>query len=655
MKEIELKSLHLKSFKGIKNLDLDFDPQTTRIHGDNATGKTTVFDAFTWLLFGKDSQDRKDFNIKPLDAEGRTSEKNETEVEAILKIDGNTTSIRRVFSEKWTKKRGSEKSEFTGNETKYFWNEVPFSASEFEAAISSEIINEATFKILTNTERFSSLNWKDQRSILFDFAKVQTDEELALSLPKDKQELTSLVIGTLNAKKTLDQYKKEIASKKKLIKDELEQIPARISELQNIKPETEFSELEGMQAQTEILQNIRGLNEQITNENNRIASANAELNKAIAENQSEINQFKIDLNNYLAEKQIELNGEVNQKKAEASELQHKHNELQKLASRHLSNVNRLRIYIDSLKKDKDALVKEWQEANEEAFVMPTQDKNCPSCGQPIKEEINIDALRTKFNEDKVCKLTDIEKRGFSVKENLDKQLKEYELELELEKEASKELDKIVDVLQSFVIPEQNPFEGDEKSRFYEEEIARLEAKVFEVPSADTVLEILKKRKASFESDLAGIRSELARHAEIKRIDTRIKELEDREAVLSSELASFEKQEFQIEEFTRIKIKSVEEKINSMFEFVRFKMFKQLINGAIEETCEAEIDGVPYSNANNAARINAGLDIIQVLSKNYEVAAPCFIDNAESVTKFKSFSNQLILLVVDESCKKLTIK
>ena len=52
--KITIKSIHIENFKGINMLDVNFSVKT-KISGQNAVGKTTIFDAFTWLLFNKNS------------------------------------------------------------------------------------------------------------------------------------------------------------------------------------------------------------------------------------------------------------------------------------------------------------------------------------------------------------------------------------------------------------------------------------------------------------------------------------------------------------------------------------------------------------------------------------------------------------------------
>lgn len=653
MTKIKIKQIALINFKGIKNLVVNFNDGITTIQGDNATGKTTLIDAFNWLLFGKDSQDRKDFQIKPLDSNNQKTDKVETEVFGTFEIDGNETTIRRVFTEKWTKKRGSEVAEFTGNETKFFWNEVPFSLGEFESKIKS-LVDESIFKLVTNTGRFNALNWKEQRAILFDIVNIKNDSEMALDLPIQKEDITQLVINVLNAGKTLDQYKKEIAVKKKNIKDELEQIPARISELQNIKPEVEFPEdaIERAISQLEIF--IKEIDAKLTDENNRISEANAEVNKAKAENVATINKFKQELQDYRMTIQLELNGNINQLKAEKQQLYAKAGELG-LEFRALAN--RVSFQTNELNKkitEKEGLISKWKAINESDFIAPEQEENCIACGQPVKHEIDVEGYRHKFNVDKSVRLANIESDGLKLKseiEALEKEISELNAERATKERQSIQVQEQADAI---VIPEQKSFEGDNFTKELETQIELHLNKTFEIVSDLTNIENLKKQKESLSVDLQDARKELSKFEEIERIDNRIQELEEREAVLASELASFEKQEFEIDEFTAFKINATEDKINALFEGIKFKMFNKLINGGIEETCEALINGVPYSDANNASKINAGLEIINVLSSYYKVEAPCFVDNAESVTRFTNFANQLILLQVSEGINKLRI-
>ena len=90
----------------------------------------------------------------------------------------------------------------------------------------------------------------------------------------------------------------------------------------------------------------------------------------------------------------------------------------------------------------------------------------------------------------------------------------------------------------------------------------------------------------------------------------------------------------------------------MFKFVKFRMFNQLINGGTEPTCETLVSGVPYSSANNAGKINAGIDIINTFSKFYGIFAPIWVDNAESVNSIENTWSQIIKLYVTNEHLKI---
>src|SRR5690606_2143404 len=225
MKNIFLKTLTLINFKGAKHISIDFE-DVTNIYGANGTCKTTIFDAFTWLLFGKDSQDRKDFDIKPIDSTGNTIQKIENEVEGVLIVNGDPLTIKRIHREKWVKKRGSSDSEFAGNETVYFWDEVPMQAKEFTAKIN-DLLDESVFKLISNPLAFNNLKWQDRRKVLTDIARTITVDYVANGLEHILQ---------LTEKKTIRELQLENSHKVKKVKEELKQIPTRIDEVQKSKP-----------------------------------------------------------------------------------------------------------------------------------------------------------------------------------------------------------------------------------------------------------------------------------------------------------------------------------------------------------------------------------------------------------------------------------
>ncbi|MFA5528414.1 MAG: ATP-binding protein, partial [Peptostreptococcales bacterium] len=164
---IELAKLELLNFKGIKEKTIGFGKETN-IYGRNETGKTTIFDSFTWLLFGKDSTNRSDFNIKTLDKNGEFIHGLDHQVTGILLVDGKEVILRRLLKENWVKKRGSAEAIFSGNTTEYFINEEPKKEKEYKEYINS-LIDENVFKLLTNPMHFNvNTSWQDRRKILLE-------------------------------------------------------------------------------------------------------------------------------------------------------------------------------------------------------------------------------------------------------------------------------------------------------------------------------------------------------------------------------------------------------------------------------------------------------------------------------------------------------
>ena len=188
MKKVILKQISFLNFKGFKDFKITFNDDATSVFGKNGTGKTTIFDGFTWLLFGKDSQDRKQFNLKTLDENGKVIPKLPHEVSATIENNGETIELCRRLKEKWIKRRGQVDEEFIGNEEERLYNNVPLSVKEWNEKIS-DICPEDIFKLITNPKHFVSQKTDVQRKMLFKMAGEISDIEIA----KGNKDFTSLL------------------------------------------------------------------------------------------------------------------------------------------------------------------------------------------------------------------------------------------------------------------------------------------------------------------------------------------------------------------------------------------------------------------------------------------------------------------------------
>jgi len=632
--KIQLKSITLLNFKGLRNFHADF-AHITNIQGDNGTGKTTIFDAFTWLLFGKNSEDAKDFNIKTLDANNQPIHKLSHEVQATLSVDGRDMTFRRCYREKWTTKKGSPIEEFTGHVSEYYVDDVPLAQKEFQSRVDF-LMNESIAKMITNPLYFNSLKWQDRRGVLEAMAGPITDNELTAG----NEDFTNLLkqIGG----ETLTNFKKKIAAKKSKIKDELIEFPGRIDEVKRNMPEP--VDIQGTQnAISGVEAEIKGIDEAIENK----AKALELEFKKIQQKQKELNELHTELNNAQYENNSEkeqrlqeLNQLIRQTESKLSADRREVENLQNQIAGHKATIERLHIHNTSLRND-------WNNENAKTLTIDEHALNCPTCKQALPEEQRantVETLTKNFNDSKARKLAEITAQGTTNKEEIAKREKQIE-----------EIEKQIGLIQSQVNQNETLLPGIKSNRDKIQsepvvESARvIEAKkkieAFEMPQAPVIdNEELKQRKAALQKDLDALKAKLQVKGQIEKAEARIAELETQEKAMAQELADLEKTEFTIAQFSKAKIEAIESRINGKFKMVKFKMFEQQINGGESEACECMVNGVPYSDVNTAGKINAGIDIINALTAHYGISAPIFIDNRESVIELLPCESQIINLI-----------
>lgn len=664
MKKIELVVLKLRDFKGIKSLDIQLDGGNAQIYGDNEVGKTTTFDAFLWLLFDKDSNNKKVFSIKTLDTNGEELHNLEHTVEGTFLVDGVTTKFKKIYKEKWTKKRGQAQKTFEGHDVDHFIDDVPMSKTEYNNKIKS-IVDEEKFKRLTSPTYFNEqIKWQDRRQILLDICGDISDEDVIAS-NKALAKLNELLNG-----KTLDEMKKVIANKKKHINDELDKIPVRIDEINKMMPESTV-DVEKMRTQVaQIEKDIEELQEQKIRVKNgasvldkqrqlqELEMQRSDLKRTFeTENMQEVHKLQARVQEAQGNVQI-IQSDINHKEAFKRS---KEIELQQLNSD-----------IQQLENQREELIKKWHSKN--AIEFHYEDNcECPSCKQPLPIE-QVEAARNdaqaQFNEHKTKELQYITAEGQKLNVLKEEKIKRhndinndlFSINMELDsaktklETSKKELTKFTDKLQQAQTSVPDVTTTDEyKSINLQIEALQAEIKQLNEHAYEAVAGIDEEiTKLNFERKECN--NALAQHANIETSKDRIVELEDQQEKLAQEYEKLEQTTFLIEEFIRTKVNMLTDRINNKFKYARFKLFHQQVDGGLQEVCETTYKGVPYGTGlNNAAKINVGLDIINTLSAHYGIQAPIFVDNAEAVTKFINVDTQLISLVVSEKDKKLRVE
>lgn len=647
--DIILKSLKLHNFKGIKDFEVEFG-HVTDIKGKNGLGKSTIFDAFNWLLFDKDSQGRKNFEIKTLDETGEPLHKLEHTVEGNLIIDGIQLTLAKTFKEKWTKKRGQATQNFSGHETKHYINGVEVIKKEYEEKIK-EIMNEGLFKLVTNPMYFPNLNWKEQRTIVQEIIGT-IDDERVINYNSKLAPLKGAYTDSIS------EYNARTKASIKKINDEIKLIPARIDECNNNIVDVDFTELEARKKEVE--KKINDIDERIEDSskgNDVLLEHKQNLFNLKQEYQEKLNHARAVASNGKDKLINKLQGKKDELREVSSVMKNYSYEIEKEEARKRSHETSLISINEKLNK----LRNKWKEVKSRDFE--ADNKICKYCGQelPLHE---VEQLEERFNLNKakeleiVCTNADkakkekeeLEEKIEKIKE-INKETKEQSEEANKNKKAlEEEIKEIQTEIDNFIVPTDINFDGKVQ---LEREIELVEEDIKNFKTVDNTE--LKAEKQVLKAELAQINSKLAAKENNERLKERIKELDAEEVELAQKVAKLEGQLFLCEEFTRTQVELSEGMINKKFKNIKFKLFKELINGGLEETCEILCDGVPYGNANTASQINAGLEVIKTLSDHYGIHAPIFIDNAESVNKIIDLESQIIKLTVSLDNKLTVIK
>lgn len=641
---MKLTKLELLNFKGLKAFTINFNGDVI-IRGDNATGKTTVFDSVCWLLFGKDSLDRADFEIKTLD-KGEPVHKVNHEVTGTFTLDeGGTVELKRVYREKYSSPRGGEVT-MTGHTTDYFVDGVPKKEKEYKEIVNS-LVDENIFKLITNPLYFNeTYSWQNRRKLLLEMCGDISDEDVIAEYSELKA-LTDILSGH-----SVDDHRKVVAAKKTAINKELDMIPVRIDEALRGKPTIDTPRdvlIQEISLATTTLETLEADKALLVN-GHAVVDTRAELR---------------DVQRRLMARESELQMEYKKQSAlKSNEYDMVVSELNNLSSKVESTKHRLDTSnrdIQRIESVIDELMHQRQQVNEDAFVMDI-DEACPTCGQKLPAE-QIQAARekaeTKFNLRKSKQLEELN-QSIELKQQDIENIKKRDAGLEPVEtlEAlikAKELVKqtITDEIGQLTAPvlDDDSIYADLKA---EEFMLQMKLDESNTDHSEEIAD-LDKRIAATKEHRFNLETELNKYEEAKRIDTRVAELESQQAELAAEKSKLDEASYLMDEFVKAKVSMLEDVINSRFKLARFKMFNVMLNGNVEECCETTYKGVPYRSMNNAARINVGLDIINALTSYFKVNAPVFIDNAEAVTEFVPVNSQTIKLIVDESEPQLVVK
>lgn len=672
---IILKSLHIENFKGIKSLEVNFSNKTS-IKGQNAAGKTTIFDAFTWLLFNKNSVGEEKFNIRPLDKDGNRIDNVEIKVVGVLDVEGKEVMLSKVQKQNWVKKRGTNTVTLQGNPNSYEIDGYPKSEVDFKAYVSELSQSEDMFKLLTNPQYFSSLKWKDQRDILMKLVSETSDVELAKTDGK-----YAPLINELEKAPSTDDIRAKFSKALTEWKKNQAEIPVRIDEAEKSKVDVDVAEQELLK--TDLERQIKEIELQMKSSSKVID----DLEQQKFELQFEVNDCKRKANESLIKERRSLDDRKDEATIKFNDL---HKQITKLESEIVEKKKR----IPTLESEKAELGKQYMSEKEKAFdetpylfdeskwKFDESTTVCSLCGQRLQED-KIEQLKTDFEEKKAKAKEDAAERLKTIRESFNNQKvaelnriaslgtdKKSEIEImksdiedaekklpelrEQETEQMKIKNECIKKLSE--LPEEADLSTNEDYKSLMKKDTDLQSQIDSARANSIDTSELESKKLELEAALEDAKTIIAQAAKNVEVDERIAELQAEKKEIGQKVADQEQMLYLLEEFIRFKLNKVSESINSHFKTVNFKLFEMQLNGGMKDCCECTVNGVPYSTLNSGHRIVAGLDIIHSLSELYGVSVPIFVDNAESLNEFNvpDMDAQLILLSVSED-KQLKVE
>lgn len=642
-------TLTLKNFKGIRHFN--FSPQglNVNVFGANATGKTTLNDSITWLLFDKDSQNKTKFDIKTLDENNQEIHHLQHEVEAVLEVNERKINLHKIYKEVWSQKRGEGEAKFTGHTVDYYVDGVPQKKADYQKVIA-DIVKEDLFKLLTSPTFFNEqVEWKTRRATVIEVAGAVSDEEIIESNAKLKE------LPAILGERSIEDHKKVILSRQSKINEELKYIPVRIDEIRNGMP-TGNSDIPTWNARlVEIEEKINSNNGLIHNITN---------GQSVRDKENEIKNLEYQLQDIQRKVEGDSKEKVFALQVKLQEEESNLNIMKNKGSQLVQNIESLKVTIQRKKALKSELLAQYNQINTTEFHYHGSD-TCPTCSQSLPTEKVSEAIHkaeVSFKQEKSAKLERIEVDGKALKSEIEGMERELQ---QLEKDKDKQVE-LVNEKNKSLEKAKNDLETQKSNVVDVSEDAEYKSKLSEIDALRNDLKGIKENAVHMTSDLykeidnlQRERSELSVHisrfASIEASQKRIDELVASETKLTDEYKRLSKELFMLEQFVKTKVSILEDKIASKFKLARFKMFKENLNGGIEDTCEVMYNGVPFASLNNAMRINVGLDIINALSEHYGVRCPIFIDNAESVTDFIDVDAQIIRLVVSKADAELRME
>lgn len=618
---MKIKLVEMENFQGVgEKKTIIFKGRSATIYGANGTGKTTLANAWSWLTHGKDVYGRTKFDIRPLDDQGKLIPEKQTTVAATVELDGGRIlKLQKVIPD-----------EADGVNVNHYVDDVPMKKGEYDKTIESMFPSDEILKTLSSTTFFCTekphgLGWEGRRRVLYDLCRLPDAEVVAANVKLN--DLLACLGGRFimtDRKKVWSDQKKKLVREQTAIEPRIKEARRGLAALGDFDPKKVAQELKQKRAAyKEIMQ--EGM-----------------MKAADGPRLAELRAVEEEIETYRRE----------QEEVRASCLEEKNNLLHKMEDKKSSTKQALADYQVKLKliqEKNNETLKKLQALRaafrEEKDAESKSGKKCPSCLQEIPLELQQEAkknLLVKLNTEGKTIKAQWEEEGIKI-QGVEKTCKSLEEEVN---RASAEVNALTGEIgkirkAEILLP---PDLADKKKEIQNKALS--EAKPIN----------MENRIEKLNAEIAEFTEKLGKHEQNQVIEKRIEELKTAETEICGRLEDIDQGLYLVDEWERTKASLVEESVNSLFKNVSFRFSRPLENGKSEECCDPMVGGVSYGGSlNGAAKINAGLEVIDVLSEFWGVSVPFFVDGAESVDDPYPVRGQMILLIDRKEDKKLRLE
>ena len=642
--EIKILELKITAFKGIRDLTLNLGGHSANLAGRNGTGKTSVYDAYLWMLFGKDSTGSTKFDVKPQNEDGTPRTGTDTVVEALLLADGKEVLLRRVLHEKWKATPGQAEPVYAGDETLCYIDDVPVPLEkEYKPFIARLIGDEERFKLLSIHGYFMTIPWEQRRRFLVDAAGGNAEAEI-LARPEFAG-IQEILQG-----KPPEDAKKRLSEQLKRVNTELDAVPGRLDELQRMYNPPTQEELQQAIDQIAVYKaELENVNKQLDGTADLFQEA-ALLAGKIRRANDAIDKRKYELDRPIRESQQAFRERLENARARKASLGREAERLEK----ELAGID---ADISASQRKREALLANWHSIDSETYVPRQIETICPCCGQTLPadriQRAAEDAERVYFR-DKQRRLDDIAADGKTTAERIEALQGERQgVQESLDKKrvflAEVEEDiKALEAEDALPKPQHFCYDQDEQYLILMGELSKLREEA-ERPKDTALRDQLLTRRDQIVDAIADLQTIFVKRDQAYSVKERIDALEKRREELGQQVIGISGQLSTLQEYVTASCTAMESRINAMFHSIQWQLFEPLKNGGYRACCNAKLNGVDYAtNLNNGARINAGIEAIRVLSRSMGVTVPLFVDNAEAVNDLSYAPGQMVRLYVSDN-------